>query len=137
MAPTAAWAQGASASAADSANGDTRGRFFHASKCVMSFGFGGGCDKDAAAPKREDRAVETKASVDTSTRGQFFHASKCVVSLGFVGGCNKDAPAGSPSVASRPADAAPAAPDTSTRGQFLHATKCLTTMGFGSGCNKP
>lgn len=122
--------QTASAAEGDNANGDTRGRFFHAGKCVMSLGFGGGCDKDAPAPKGGER-IEAKA--DTSTRGQFFHASKCVVSLGFVGGCDKDEVGGSASGSARKADAAP---DASTKGQFFHATKCVTTLGFGGGCDK-
>jgi hypothetical protein len=134
-APTVARAQ--PAATGDGQSSDTRGRFLHASKCVMLLGFGAGCDKDAPAPKAADRAAVVKAPVDTGTRSQFFHASKCVMSLGFIGNCDKDAPARASSASARRADTTPAAPDTSTRGQFLHATKCVTTMGFAAGCNKP
>ena len=159
--PTMARAQTAAASSADDKSRDTRGRFVHASKCVMTFGFTAGCDKDAPAPKAAPKAAEredvTKAAID-STRSRFFQASRCVVSLGFIGECDKDAAPGSPSASSRRADAGPAAPagsasassrradaapapppaapDTSTRGRFLQASKCVTTFGFGSGCDK-
>lgn len=126
----------AQASGGDHARGDTRGRFMHASKCVMSFGFGGGCDKDAPASKADrasngaDGAAVTKAADDNSTRARFFHASKCVTTFGFGGGCDKDAPA-------RPAGPrAEAAPDTSTRGQLMHASKCVMSFGFAGGCDK-
>jgi hypothetical protein len=130
----------AQASGADNASGDTRGRLMHASKCVMSFGFGGGCDKDAPASKAGDRgskgadgAVVTRASDDNSTRARFFHASKCVTTFGFGSGCDKDAPAG-PRSASGPR--AEAAPDTSTRGQLMHASKCVMSFGFLGDCEK-
>ena len=130
----------AQASGGDNPSGDTRGRLMHASKCVMSFGFGGGCDKDAPAPqagdrgsKGADRAGVTRASDDNSTRARLFHASKCVTTFGFGRGCDKDAPAGPPSASGPGAEGAP---DTSTRGQLIHASKCVMTFGFGGGCDK-
>src|SRR5689334_8431246 len=79
--------------------GSTGGRLAHASKCVLTLGFSGGCDKDEAGAKRKAReAAEPKADAakaevtqaeDHSTRGQFMNASKCVVSFGFAGNCDK------------------------------------------------
>jgi hypothetical protein len=135
-------AMGAQAFAAPTGDeaGSTRDRFFQASKCVVTLGFSGGCDKDQADPKRTDApAAVTKAADDNSTRHQFANASKCVVSFGFVGSCDKDAPAGSAKASaagSARADAAPAALDTSTRGQLAHASKCVLTFGFGGNCDK-
>ena len=121
--------------------GSTRGRLAHASKCVITFGFGGGCDKDQAGSKREDKAeskaedrpAATKVADDHSTRHQFAHASECVMSFGFVGGCDKNAPEGS--AASRRADAAPA-PDNSTSGRFKRASACVLSFGFAGDCDK-
>ncbi len=116
---------------------DTRGRLLHASKCLATLGFGGGCDKDApeskAAPKIADRAGPTEGSPDTSTRARLLHATKCVTTMGFGGGCDKDAPE---SRGVKRAAATEAAPDTSTRGRLAHAAKCVTTMGFAPGCDK-
>ncbi|MEI9889920.1 MAG: hypothetical protein WDN45_04120 [Caulobacteraceae bacterium] len=140
--------QAARAQGADDPSKDTKGRLLHASKCVMSFGFGSGCDKDAPAPKAPksgdhsaskgaDSAPTTKVADDTSTRGRLFHASKCVVSFGFSGGCDKDAPDGSAAGAGRRAEAAVAKePDTSTRGQLFHASKCVISFGFAGDCDK-
>ncbi len=126
--------------------GSTKGRFFHASKCVVTLGLSGGCDKDEAESKRvaeerkaaaEHPAGVTKAVDDHSTRHQFAHASECVVSFGFAGGCDGNAPSGSKaSAADRRADAAPAAPDSSTRGQFKRAGACVISFGFLGDCDK-
>jgi hypothetical protein len=140
--------------AADDPSRNTGGRFMHAGKCTITFGFGGGCDKDAplakvakeakaeGEAKEAQRAGVTKTA-NESTKSQFFHASECVVSLGFVGPCDKNAPVTQAS-ATRPAGAAPAAaapaappaPDNSTRSRFFHAGKCTITFGFGGGCDK-
>ena len=85
--------QAVAAPRGDDPDASTRGRFFHASKCVVTLGFSGGCDKDESDSKakaaeraqRSERGEPTKAADDNSTRNQFFRASKCVVSLGFVG----------------------------------------------------
>ena len=92
------------ASAQDTASSGAR--LGHASKCVLTLGFGGGCDSKepvskaekakaaeakAAASKGADGAVMTKTSVETgppSTRARFGHASKCVVTLGFGNRCD-------------------------------------------------
>jgi hypothetical protein len=125
--------------------GSTGGRLAHASKCVVTFGFGGGCDKDQADAKRvaaerkaaAEHPVEvTRAVDDHSTRHQLAHASECVVTFGFVGSCDKNAPAESKASATRRADAAPAAPDHSTAGQFKHASECVVSFGFLGGCDK-
>ena len=125
--------------------GGTGGRALHASKCLLTLGFGGGCDKDEADSKRvaaerkaaaEHPAEATKAVDDHSTRHQFAHASECVVSFGFLGSCDKNAPAESKASATRRADAAPAAPDNSTAGQFKHASACVVSFGFVPGCDK-
>jgi hypothetical protein len=141
-------AMGAQAFAAPTSDdpGGTGGRLAHASKCVVTFGFGGGCDKDQADSKRaaaerkaaaEHPAEVTKAVDDHSTRHEFAHASECVVSFGFFGGCDKNAPeGGSKASATRRADAAPAAPDNSTGGQFKRASTCVVTFGFLGGCDK-
>jgi hypothetical protein len=147
--PAAARAQ----AAADDPSRNTGGRFMHAGKCTITFGFGGGCDKDeplakvAKAAKAEGEAKEAQRAgvtktANESTKSQFFHASECVVSLGFVGPCDKNAPVAQAS-ATRPAGAAPAAapaappaPDNSTRSRFFHAGKCTITFGFGGGCDK-
>jgi hypothetical protein len=116
--------------------GSTRGRLFHASKCVITLGFSGGCDKDQAdsKAKRDERPAEVKAADEHSTRAQFAHASKCVVSFGFIGHCDKNEPEGSP--AERRADAAPREPDNSTRGQFKRASTCVVSFGFLGDCDK-
>lgn len=135
-APTVARAQAAAPSGADDASKDTRGRFFHASKCVMSLGLTSGCDKDAPVRPASRRADAPPAAPDTGTKSRFLQAAKCVTSMGFRQGCNRDEPSGSPSASVRRADAAPAAPDTSTRGQFFHASKCVMSLGFAGDCNK-
>jgi hypothetical protein len=145
-------AMGAQAFAAPASDdpGSTKGRFFHASKCVVTLGFSGGCDKDQADSKvaAEKQAAEkakaaqsggvTKVADDHSTRHQFARASKCVVTFGFVGDCDKNAPEGSAkaSAAEQRADAAPAALDNSTKGRFFHASKCVVTLGFGGRCDE-
>jgi hypothetical protein len=126
--------------------GSTGGRFAHASKCVVTLGFGGGCDKDQADSKRvaaerkaaaEHPTEVTKAVDDHSTRHQFAHASECVVSFGFLGGCDKNAPeGGGKASATRSADAAPAPPDKSTGGQFKRASTCVVTFGFLGDCDR-
>jgi hypothetical protein len=141
-------AMGAQAFAAPTSDdpGGTGGRLAHASKCVVTFGFGGGCDKDEADSKRvaaerkeaaEHPAEVTKAVDDHSTRHQLAHASECVVSFGFFGSCDKNAPAGpAKASATRAAAAEPAAPDNSTAGQFKHASACVVSFGFLGDCNK-
>lgn len=123
-------------------------RLGHASKCLLTLGFGGDCDSKepvskadrekaaaakTAAAKGPDGAVVTKASADAKpgTRAEFMHASKCVVTLGFGGGCDSKEPLAPGAQAE-----AAAAPDTSTRGRFFHASKCIGTLGFGSGCDR-
>ncbi len=142
-------AMGAQAFAAPASDdpGSTKGRFFHASKCVVTLGFSGGCDKDQADSKAvaEKRAAEkakadqpvaaTKVADDHSTKTQFFHASECVVSFGFMGRCDKNAPPEEPK-AQRAADAGPEPLDSSTKGRFFHASKCVFTLGFGSRCDE-
>jgi hypothetical protein len=72
----------------------TRHQLAHASECVVSFGFFGGCDKDApsagsaaaASSRHEDAAPRAP---DTSTAGQFKRASGCVVTFGLLGDCDK------------------------------------------------
>jgi hypothetical protein len=129
---------GAAAHAQETASSGAR--LGHASKCVLTLGFGGGCDSKEPVSKAEKsrqeaarRAEVTKASVETgppSTRAEFLHASKCVATLGFGGGCDsKEPPAPS-------AERAEAAPDTSTRGRFFHASKCVVTLGFGNRCDR-
>jgi hypothetical protein len=140
-------ALGAQAFAAPASDdpGSTRGRLAHASKCVVTFGFGGGCDKDqadskrAAKPAADRQADGAKPSVVTggddpsaSTRARFAHASKCVATLGLLSSCDKDAPA----EAAKRADAAPAAPDNSTRGRFFQASRCVFSLGFVGDCDK-
>jgi hypothetical protein len=146
-------AMGAQAVAAPTADdpGSTKGRLAHASKCVVTFGFGGGCDKDQADSKQaaekqaaEKRAAQkpasdqpaavTKVADDNSTRHQFAHASECVVSFGFFGHCDKNAPPEPPKT--KTADAAPAPLDESTKGRFFHASKCVVTLGFGGRCDE-
>ena len=122
--------------------GTTKGRFFHAGKCVVTLGFSGGCDKDEADANR--RVAEQKQAVEhpekvkvvdtTSTRHQFMRASKCVVSLGFAGNCDKNAPEVAP--AERRAEAAARGPDNSTAGQFKHAGACVVSFGFLGDCDK-
>jgi hypothetical protein len=140
-------ALGAQAVAAPTADdpGSTKGRLAHASKCVVTFGFGGGCDKDQAdakrqeqekaEAKREDRPAPTKVADDHSTRHQLAHASECVVSFGFFGLCDKNAPPEEPK-AKAAADAGPAPLDNSTKGRFFHASKCVVTLGFGGRCDE-
>lgn len=117
--------------------GSTGGRLVHASKCVLTLGFSGGCEKDQADSKvkREEdhRPAEVKAADEHSTRHQFVQASKCVMSFGFVGACDKNAPEGSSAASDRRADAAP---DNSTGHQFAHASKCVLSFGFAGGCDK-
>ena len=136
--------QAATSAGDNGASSDTRGRLLHATKCLTTLGFGGGCDKDApeakirearaakakeeSAAKGADRAVVADAAPDTSPRARLLHATKCVTTMGFGGGCDKDAPYARASRA--------AAPDTSTRGRLAHAAKCVTTMGFAPGCDK-
>ena len=68
----------------------TRHQFVRASRCVVSLGFIGNCDKnEPESVARERKAAEAAAGPDTSTKGRFFQAGKCVVSLGFVGDCDK------------------------------------------------
>ena len=146
-APTVARAQGAAPTGGDDQSAGTGSRLAHASKCVMSLGLLGGCDKDAPRAKAPAKAVDqkdgdrpalTRASTVTgaddqgaSTRSRLAHASKCVVSLGFIGGCDKDAPA-----ASQTGPRADAAPDTSRRGQLARASKCVISFGFLGDCDK-
>jgi hypothetical protein len=141
-------AMGAQAFAAPTGDdpGSTRGRFFHAGKCVVTLGFSGGCDKDEADSKRV--AAERKAAAehpaeaakptadDTSTRHQFVRASKCVMSLGFVGNCDKSVPESTQAQRHAEAAAAPPAPDTSTKGRFFQASKCVASLGFLGDCDK-
>ena len=148
VASVACAAMSAQAFAAPTADdpGSTKGRFFHASKCVVTLGLSGGCDKDEADSKRvaeehkaaaEHPAVVTKAVDDHSTRHQLAHASECVVSFGFAGGCDKNAPPSSKaSAAERRADAAPPAPDNSAGGQFKRAGACVISFGFLGDCDK-
>ena len=124
----------------DSDAGNTGGRFLHATKCLGTFGFGEGCDKDAPVTKQaheehkaERQAEVTKVSTDTGTRAQFFHASKCVTTLGFGSGCDKKAPYGT-AENKRPDE--PAAPDHSTRGRFFQAARCVGSLGFAGDCDK-
>lgn len=138
-------AMGAQAFAAPASDdpGSTKGRFFHASKCVVTLGFSGGCDKDEAdakarqeaQAKRDERPEAVKIADEHSTRHQFAHASECVVSFGFVGHCDKNAPP-EPARAERAADGAPAPLDDSTKGRFFHASKCVVTLGFGGRCDE-
>jgi len=127
--------------------GSTGGRLAHASKCVLTLGFSGGCDKDEAAAQRKAReAAEPKADAakaevtqaeDHSTRGQFMNASRCVVSFGFAGNCDKNAPeGGAKASATRSAEAAPKEPDNSTSGQFKRAGACVLSFGFLGDCDK-
>jgi hypothetical protein len=142
-------AVGAQAFAAPTADdpGSTKGRALHASKCVITLGFGGGCDKDQAETKvkaeakakAEERPAAVKVADDHSTRHQFVNASECVVTLGFVGACDKDAsgqPIQKAAAPARPADAGPAPLDGSTKGRFFHASKCVVTLGFGGRCDE-
>jgi hypothetical protein len=116
--------------------GSTRGRLVHASKCLVTLGFSGGCDKDQAdskAKREDDHPAEVKVADEHSTRRQLMHASKCVVSFGFAGGCDKNAPEASAPAAERRADAAP---DNSTRGQLKRASTCVVSFGFLGDCDK-
>jgi hypothetical protein len=146
LAATLCAAIGAQAFAAPAGDdpGTTRGRFFHAGKCVVTLGFSGGCDKDEADSKRvaaerkaaaEHPAEVTKVADDTSTRHQFMRASKCVMSFGLVGGCDKDAPAG-PQRTPATARSADAGPDNSTAGQFKRASRCVVSFGLLGDCDK-
>jgi hypothetical protein len=142
LAGVACAAMGAQAFAAPASDdpGSTRGRLFHASKCVVTLGFSGGCDKDQADAKRVEAerkaAAEhpeaTKVADEHGTRHQFFRASKCVVSLGFVGDCDKNAPERS---ATR-AEAGPRAPDSSVHGRFFQASRCVASFGLVGDCDK-
>lgn len=145
LAGLACAALGAQAFAAPTAEdpGSTKGRFAHASKCVLTLGLTSGCDKDEADSKRvaaerkaaaDHPAEATKAVDDNSTKHQFFRASKCVVSLGFAGDCDRSAPEGTAKAeAARRADAAP---DTSTRGRFFQAARCVGSLGLVGDCDK-
>lgn len=134
--PTIARAQSAKPSGGDEQSSDTRGRFVHASKCVMTFGFTSGCDKDAPAPKAADRPAPARVADDGSTKSQFLRASKCVVTFGFTSGCDKDEPA--PKVAPKAADreAVTKAAIDSTRSQFFRASRCVVSLGFVGDCDK-
>ena len=140
-------AMGAQAFAAPASDdpGSTKGRLAHAGKCVVTFGFSGGCDKDQADSKRaEKQAADHPTEVarattitgaddpNASTRARFAHAGKCVMTLGLLSSCDKDAPA----EAAKHADAGPAAPDNSTRGRFLQASRCVFSLGFVGDCDK-
>jgi hypothetical protein len=141
---------GAQAYAAPTADdpGSTGGRLAHASKCVLTFGFSGGCDKDEATVKREQREKAEAKAVDPKVaptrvadahpqRRQFMNAGRCVVSFGFAGNCDKSDPDGSAKAAATArAEREPAAPDNSTTGQFKHAGACVLTFGFSGGCDK-
>jgi hypothetical protein len=133
-------ALGAQAYAAPKADdpGSTRGRALHASKCVLTLGFSGGCDKDEADSKVkrvDDRPADVKAAEEHTTRHQFANASKCVMSFGFVGHCDKNAPEEPASGGAR-ADAGPRQPDNSTSGQFKRASECVVSFGFLGNCDK-
>ena len=70
----------------------TRHQFFRASKCVVSLGFVGNCDK--SVPESEQGATRHAEAAapresDSSTKGRFFQAGRCVMSLGFFGDCDK------------------------------------------------
>jgi hypothetical protein len=141
---------GAQAFAAPTADdpGSTGGRLAHASKCVLTLGFSGGCDKDEASAKRKEReaaeekvagpkAAVTKAVDEHSTRHQLANASKCVVSFGFAGNCDKSDPDGSAKASvTRTAEREPKAPDHSTAGQFKHAGACVISFGFLGDCDR-
>jgi hypothetical protein len=122
--------------------GSTGGRLAHASKCVLTLGFSGGCDKDEASAKRkareaaEPKPAETKVADDHSTRGQFMNASKCVVSFGFAGNCDKNAPEAGAQASAAPANQGPKEPDNSTSGQFKRAGACVLSFGFLGDCDK-
>lgn len=128
----------ARAQAGPSGEPSTASQFRHASKCVLTLGFGGDCDKaaptpkgaKATAPKGEANAVPTPAANDTSTRRRFLHASKCLVTVGLTSGCDKDAPA------PKTEKSAAATEDTSTRHQFVRAGACVVTFGFSGDCDK-
>lgn len=149
-APTVAWAQ--ASAGGDDPSKPTHDRLLHASRCVVTLGFG--CENGASASKdaRKDpdkgaakaggEAKASKASVITGgddqsagTRNRFLHASKCVVSLGFAGHCDKEAPA-APARHADAAPAAPAAPDASTKGRLFQAAKCVTSFGLLGDCDK-
>jgi len=70
-----------------------RRQLMNASKCVMSFGFAGNCDKSdpdgSAKAAATARAEREPAAPDTSATGQLKHASACVLSFGFLGDCDK------------------------------------------------
>jgi hypothetical protein len=72
-----------------STNTGERAQLAHASKCVISFGFGGGCDKKAPYGTTENPKDAPRAGPDTSTQGRFFQAAKCVTSFGLREGCDK------------------------------------------------
>jgi hypothetical protein len=120
--------------------GHTGARLLHATKCLGTFGFGEGCDKDAPVTKEEHEAHKAeqkeelaKLSSDTGTRRQLEHAAKCVGTFGFGRGCDSKAPYGT---ASNPRSTEPAAPDTSNRGRLLQAAKCVGSFGFAGDCDK-
>lgn len=127
--PSAAMAQPAAAG-----DPNTFHQFQHASKCVVTLGFGGDCDQNA--PVKRDRTKPTPVSgpaeIPSDPGHQFLHTGECVVTLGFLGHCDKDPPA--PKVEKTAAQVA--ADDASTRHQFLHTGKCVVTFGFGGNCEK-
>lgn len=120
--------------------GHTGARLLHATKCLGTFGFGEGCDKDAPVTKEEHEARKTekkeapaKAAGDTGTRRQLEHAAKCVGTFGFGGGCDSKQPYGT---AANPRPTEAAAPDTSNRGRLIQAAKCVGSFGFFGDCDK-
>jgi hypothetical protein len=135
-APAAARTQ-AVAAGAPSGDPSTLRQFEHASKCVVTLGFGGDCDRNAPQPRAakarvgsEAGAAAVPAADDPSTRRRFLHASRCLVTVGFSPGCDKDAPAPKAQKSAALTD------DTSTRHQFVHAGRCLVTLGFSGDCDK-
>jgi hypothetical protein len=113
----------------------------HAGKCLLTLGFGGGCDEkvvpsqSAAKAKAAERTASsepakvTKVVDNTSTRSQFMHAGKCVVSLGFAGHCDEK-------LAPATVETGPRAEDNSRLGQMKHAGACVISMGFVGDCDK-
>lgn len=133
---------GVQAQAADktSDTGNTGGRLLHATKCLGTFGFGEGCDKDAPVTKKEHeerkaerQAEAAKVSDDTSTGRRLQHAAKCVGTLGFGGGCDSKAPYGT---AENRRVTEPAEPDNSSRSRLFQAVRCVGSLGFVGDCEK-
>jgi hypothetical protein len=120
--------------------GHTGARLLHATKCLGTFGFGEGCDKDAPVTKEEHSAHKAEkkealaaVSTDTSPRRQLEHAAKCVGTFGFGGGCDKKQPYGT---VANPKASEPAAVDTGNKSRLLQAAKCVGTFGFLGDCEK-